>query len=331
MNIYTKTGDGGETSLYGGARVGKDDRRVWCYGTVDEANSLLGVIYAALASADLKEAVRLIQKKMFVIGAQLASDERGREKLGEAVSERDVSYLENLIDRYAADSEKSKGFVIPGETKTSALFHVARTVVRRAERHLVELGRHETVPPQILKYLNRLSDALFVMAKAEVTDSFVKEVARRIYSIAEKGEISMSGKICEKLCEAAFAEGKKIGVPVCFAVADAHGTLLYFNREKGALMVSVGIAQKKAYTSAVMKKATGELAAQSLPGGPIYGINIADPNLVIFGGGFPLYEKGEIVGAIGVSGGTVEEDVVIGEAVLAVFEKCAAEGGGSIA
>lgn len=331
MNIYTKTGDKGKTSLYGGTRVGKDDKRVWCYGTVDEANSLLGVIYASLDSTELKEIVRFIQRKMFVIGAQLASDEKGANKLVDVITEQDVAWLEAIIDHHFMSFGKSAGFVIPGETKISSLFHVVRAVVRRAERHIVELAKEDFVPPLVLQYINRLSDTLFVLAKKEITDSFIKKVAERIYQIVEEEGRIMTVKLCETLCGVAFAESNGIGVPICFAVVDAHGTLLYFSRQNGTLMVSIGIAQNKAYTSAVLKMPTASLGAQSQPGSPLYGINTVDNRLVLFGGGFPLLVNGDVVGAIGVSGGTVEEDEQIGRAVLSAFEKHIAEGGTWIA
>lgn len=332
MNIYTKTGDKGETSLYGGTRVSKDDKRVWCYGTVDEANSILGVIYASLGSAELKEVVRLIQKKMFVIGAQLASDEKGRDKLGDVITDSDIAWLEEIIDHYSISFGKSAGFVIPGETPVSSLFHVARTVVRRAERHLVELAREDFVSLMVLQYINRLSDALFVLAKREIIDGFIKKVAERIYRIvAEEEKKIMTEKLCVKLCDAAYAESNRIGVPICFTISDARGTLLYFSRQEGALAVSIGISQKKAYTAAVLRMPTAELGAQSQPGCPLYGINTVDDQLVLFGGGFPLLTNGDVVGAIGISGGSVEQDEQIGRVVLAAFQKHIDEGGGGIA
>lgn len=324
MNLYTGTGDAGETSLYGGSRVGKDSPRVWAYGTVDEANSILGAIHAALAFDDLKEIVREMQRRMFVVGAQIASDAEGRKKFADGISADDVVRLEATIDRYTEECGRSDGFVVPGETFVSSLFHMARTVVRRAERHLVELARTEDVPPEVLKYLNRLSDALFVLAKMEVFRSFVRRVAERICEMA--GGTDAGGKYCVETrpCDAMFRaverESRRIGVPISFAVADEQGTLLYFKRMAGTILVSVGFAQKKAYTAAVMRKATGELASEVVPGGSLYGLDSIDSRLVVFGGGFPLYANGRLVGAVGVSGGTVAEDEQIAVAALDAFK-----------
>lgn len=323
MNIYTRTGDKGETSLYGGTRVGKDSARVDAYGTVDEANSILGAVYAALAFDDLKEIVRTIQKKMFVVGAEIASDEAGRKKLGVRIEPADVEYLEGVIDNYTENFGAAHNFVIPGETFASSLCHMARTVVRRAERHLVELARTEEVPASVLKYLNRLSDALYALAKMEVFQSFVRRVAERVIEVAGGGadeRFCMEQRPCDAMYRAVERESARIGLPVSFAVTDEQGTLIYFRRRKDPIPVSVAVAQKKAYTAAVMRMPTADLADAVRPGASLYGLETVDDRLVVFGGGFPLFVKGRSVGAIGVSGGTVEQDVQIAQAALEAFE-----------
>lgn len=333
MNIYTKTGDGGDTSLYGGTRVGKDDRRVQAYGAVDETGSVLGLIRAVLGYPEIKEHVRLIQQKLFILGAELASDDKGRAKLPSTITENDIEQLEKIIDDYTGKYGKPASFVLPGETPVSALLHVARAVVRRAERHTVELAREETVSPLLLRYLNRLSDTLFVLAKLEVLENFVKTVAAKIRERTgmTKEGVMMTTGLYEKMCAAAFEKSKEMGVPVCFAVADEHGALLYFNRQQDSLMVSIGIAQRKAYTSAVLKMPTAALGERAQPGQPLYGINTADSNLVLFGGGVPLSAGGKTVGGIGVSGGSVEEDEIIVACSLEVFESCANKGENELA
>jgi cob(I)alamin adenosyltransferase len=172
-----------------------------------------------------------------------------------------------------------------------------------------------------MKYLNRLSDVLFVLAKIEVFEIFVGKVADMVEKItgANTGDGWFEDR-CAALYRAAAAESEKIGISISFAVADLSGTLIYFHRQPGAILASVGIAQNKAYTSAAMRMPTGELAKHADPGGTLFGINTVDPKLVIFGGGFPLIKDGSLVGAFGVSGGSVKEDEQIGRAVLAEFE-----------
>jgi uncharacterized protein GlcG (DUF336 family) len=129
----------------------------------------------------------------------------------------------------------------------------------------------------------------------------------------------LTEELCDKFSDAARDESRKLGIGVCLAVVDEKGILLYFRRFEDSMVVSVGIAQNKAYTSAVMRKATGELAPDAVSGGDIFGINTADPRLAIFGGGFPLFAGGKLVGALGVSGGSVGEDERIGRRCLDVF------------
>lgn len=159
--IYTRTGDRGDTGLIGGGRVPKDDPRVEAYGTVDEANSALGLLAASL-DPDLAEVVRGMQRLLFDIGAELAAPEPGRVS---AVGADAVAALERLIDGWEEGLPPLRTFVLPGGSPAAALCHAARAVVRRAERRTVTLARIAPVNPEIVRYLNRLSDALFVLAR----------------------------------------------------------------------------------------------------------------------------------------------------------------------
>ncbi|MGQ0571318.1 MAG: cob(I)yrinic acid a,c-diamide adenosyltransferase [Armatimonadota bacterium] len=159
--IYTKTGDSGETGLFGGGRVPKDDPRVEAYGTVDEVNSVLGVVAAHL-DVELSDRVHAIQRTLFDIGADLATPEPGRVP---AVGAEAVTSLERLIDHWETELEPLRSFILPGGAAAAALCHLARSLVRRAERRTVTLARSSQVNPEILRYLNRLSDCLFVLAR----------------------------------------------------------------------------------------------------------------------------------------------------------------------
>jgi ATP:cob(I)alamin adenosyltransferase len=322
MNVFTKRGDAGKTSLYGGTPVSKDDPRVWCYGTVDEANSVLALIHASLEFDDLKSTVRDIQNKLFIVGAELASDDAQREKNTTVIEEADVSGLEDRISAYTVEFGKITGFSLPGETQVSSLFHVARTVIRRAERHVVSLSQSEYVPPVLLKYLNRLSDALYIMAKMEVYKSFIKKVVEKLKNLglSENSGTIFNTELCDKLRDAAGAESGRIGTPVSLAIADEGGSLCYFYRFPGAALVSVDVARNKAYTAVAMKQPSGDLYNEVLPGGSLHGLNATDPKIVAFGGGFPLFVNGRLVGGIGISGGAVSEDEQIGRQVVAAFE-----------
>ena len=168
MKIYTRTGDKGETSLFGGTRVRKSDARVAAYGEVDELNASVGVVGAQPdLDGDVFEMLEQIQKDLFAIGAQLADPaERIAERVSKAaVGEVDIERLEKWIDRLEAELPPLRRFILPGGSGAGALLHLSRTVCRRAERAIASLGAG-TVEAHLLTYINRLSDLLFVMARA---------------------------------------------------------------------------------------------------------------------------------------------------------------------
>ncbi|HET7542398.1 MAG TPA: cob(I)yrinic acid a,c-diamide adenosyltransferase [Polyangiaceae bacterium] len=168
MKIYTRTGDAGETGLFGGARVGKDDPRVEAYGTVDELNSCLGVVRALGASTETDEALLQIQSDLFTLGAELACAPGKEQKLNMTVlGEADILRLEGWIDRSEAPLEPLKNFVLPGGSTSAAELHKARTVCRRAERRTLTASHSSAIRSEVLIYLNRLSDLLFVLARYE--------------------------------------------------------------------------------------------------------------------------------------------------------------------
>ena len=164
VKIYTKTGDAGETGLFGGGRVPKDDPRVRAYGDVDELNAMLGFSVALAPEEFERETFQTIQRDLFSIGAELATPNPA--KLRASVSADQVSGLEQVIDKYEATLPPLKNFILPGGTPKAAALHLARTTCRRAERSVVTLGRDQPINPLIIHYLNRLSDLLFVLARA---------------------------------------------------------------------------------------------------------------------------------------------------------------------
>lgn len=167
MKIYTKTGDAGETSLFDNTRVSKADSRVDAYGEVDELNACLGAAHAAGLDPDLSLALQDIQKELFAVGARLAdpSSRISGRVTKAAVTDADVARLEQTIDRLETELPPLRRFILPGGSPAGALLHLARTVCRRAERRVIALGA-QAVDPIVVVYLNRLSDLLFVMARA---------------------------------------------------------------------------------------------------------------------------------------------------------------------
>jgi len=164
--IYTRTGDGGETGLFGGGRVSKNDLRVRAYGTIDELNAAIGVARAGAPPAEIEGILERLQHQLFDLGAELATPEGAAAAARVARTTPDrVAALERDIDRCQALLPALRQFVLPGGTPVAAALHYARTVARRAEREIVGLAAREPVNPELLKYVNRLSDLLFVLAR----------------------------------------------------------------------------------------------------------------------------------------------------------------------
>lgn len=166
MKIYTRTGDDGQTGLFAGPRVMKSDPRIEAYGTVDELNALLGATRAETISTDLDAVLARIQHELFVLGAELATPQPEQLRMP-LISPTHVAWLEETIDRFEARLQPLRQFILPGGTRAAAALHVARTACRRAERLVVSLQVGGVrVSESILKYLNRLSDLLFVLARS---------------------------------------------------------------------------------------------------------------------------------------------------------------------
>ncbi len=157
--IYTRTGDDGTTGLGDGTRVAKDSARVNAYGTVDEANSCIGLLLAADVPEDVRVLLTRVQHQLFDLGGELCIPGHA------AIHDADIDALEARLDHYNDALPPLKDFILPGGGEAAARCHVARTVVRRAERDTVTLSRHDAVRPQAIRYLNRLSDLLFVLAR----------------------------------------------------------------------------------------------------------------------------------------------------------------------
>ena len=183
VKIYTRTGDAGDTGLFGGGRVPKDDQRVATYGTVDETNSALGLARAQLQHASPESLPALdahlaeVQSLLFDLGADLATplDAKTREYV-RPIDQADVDRLEELIDHYDAGLPALRQFILPAGTAAAAALHLARSVARRAEREAVTLARVDSVNPVAVVFLNRLSDLLFVLARAANVGAGVAEV-----------------------------------------------------------------------------------------------------------------------------------------------------------
>ncbi|MHC1681538.1 MAG: cob(I)yrinic acid a,c-diamide adenosyltransferase [Clostridiaceae bacterium] len=321
--VYTKKGDKGETGLYGGSRISKNNLRVECYGTIDEVVSNIGSAYSMIKDGELRQVLRYIQKRLFSVGAELASDENGIKKLSGRICEDDVVYLENTIDKYQLMLSPQKGFIIPGGSPASAVLHVARTVTRRAERSLVSLKKEQGGNDSIIKFINRLSDTLFILARVEEEGSFIQEVKNKVLEkiIEHKSNVELDLELSKKKAALAEKRALEMKLPIVFSVVDKSGNLMLLHRMNDSLIASIDISMNKAFTAVSLKMSTDKLAPLALPGGPLYGIQNTNNNrIIVFGGGYPLEHNGEVIGGIGVSGGTVEQDMEIALYSLRAFE-----------
>lgn len=177
MKIYTKTGDKGQTSLVGGTRVSKTELRIEAYGTVDELNSCVGLVRDQAVNNDRKDILKEIQDRLFTIGSILASEPEQTKKRIPDLHESDIELLEKEMDRMDESLEPMRFFILPGGHQSVSFGHLARTVCRRAERVVIRLSQETEVDDLVIRYLNRLSDYLFVLCRMMIKDLNIEEIS----------------------------------------------------------------------------------------------------------------------------------------------------------
>ncbi|MDR1079346.1 MAG: cob(I)yrinic acid a,c-diamide adenosyltransferase [Propionibacteriaceae bacterium] len=343
--IYTRSGDAGQTGLFGGSRVPKQSDIVEAYGSVDEMNSAIGAAKVVCTVEPYKSVLDQIQRRLHILAAEVASDEAGRAKLEHTIDQADIEGLEKLIDDCVALTGPMRRFTVPGHDEASVRLHQARTVARRAERRILTAAESTPIRPEIVKYVNRLSDALFAIARVgEVTvernqlEATVRQIVAETLgqgatapagpaasASAAGGPYEVSGfdlAACKRAAEAAERKGAEMGLPIVFAAVDAGGNLVLLHRMADSLLASIEIAVNKAFTAVSLKLPTGELSQAAGPDGPLAGLGHSHQGrIVLFGGGLPLFTDGSAVGGIGVSGGTVEEDLAVVACALQAIQE----------
>lgn len=328
--IYTRTGDKGDTGLFGGSRVAKQSARVEAYGTVDEANAHIGHAKQKLDDERLQGELHEIQQRLFTLGAEIASDERGASKLDNLVGPDDVAHLESLIDACLAETGPQRSFVVPGRDEGSSTLHIARTVVRRAERRVLTASETSPIRPEVVKYLNRLSDCLYAIARVceeRHTRRQVESIVRRTVAamnVAERGDLTcFTLEVATRMAQAAQQKAGEMGVPIVFVAVDAAGNPMLLHRMEGSLLGSIALAGDKAWTASAFRSPTHLMKDRAKESGDLFGLEgSSSGRICVFGGGFPVFVDGLIAGGIGVSGGTVEEDMAIaGHALSTALEE----------
>ena len=323
--IYTKRGDAGETSLLNGNSIKKSSIQVEAYGIVDEANTVIGFAKSLINDKEIKSILTNVQEKFILVGAYLSAGADYESCVKEKISSEDITYLEKYIDEYNKRLLPLHKFIIPGDAESSASLHMARTVVRRAERAAVKLNENIKLPAEILKYLNRTSDLLFVLSRIEDDNKTVDYIKNKLIEILDIGKVEknflrLNLEIAKKIVIAGEKKAKELGKDFVFTVVNSEGNLILQEKMDNALLISLEVSKKKAYTSVSLKTATADMAEMIKPGRALYTLQ-NDPKYIMFGGGIPLFKNGELLGAIGVSGGSVEEDLCVAKECEKEFKR----------
>lgn len=352
MNIYSKNGDKGTTNLIHTKNVSKSDDRVQLVGDIDELNSYLGLVKTMLQDADTVRTVEKIQTTLLMIADGVADPFKREYRVDDDRTE----FLEEEISQMDEKLPQSEKMQLPGQSRLSAEIDVARTVARRAERTLAAVSVKFGADNGAKKYMNRLADYLYTLARyvdvnnggkaavmvdkpSEVTsgggkdevetmtesqnqtgtvnETVIQEVLKRM-GIQGRITLSSAKRLIEKIEQEAERRGKKAVIAVC----GPDGNPIAVHVMDGAFLVSFDVATKKAYTSVAVKMSTKELSVLAQPGGTFYGVDKMDNGkIVIFGGGVPLKVGDTIIGGLGISGGTGEEDHSLAEYGLSVLNE----------
>ncbi|MBQ1310281.1 MAG: cob(I)yrinic acid a,c-diamide adenosyltransferase [Blautia sp.] len=349
MNIYTKNGDRGTTDLIRSKNVSKSDDRIQLVGTIDELTSHIGLVKTVLHDADTVRFLEKIQGTLITLMAGVADPYSSEYR----IREEKTTLLEEEIDRLEALFDRPKKFVLPGSNPLSARVDVCRAVARRAERALALVSVRFGADTGAKKYMNRLADYLYVLARyldetytgeekrqdskekgleksaadvpktplgtafteKEISESLIREVLRRM-GIQEKITLPSAKRLIECIEKEADRRGMKAVIAVC----NPEGNPIAVHVMDGAFLPGFDAAMKKAYTSVAVKMSTMEFGRMAQPGGTFYGVDQVDNGrLIIFGGGVPLKDGDSIIGGLGISGSTGEEDHSLCEYALSIL------------
>lgn len=341
MSIYTKGGDRGTTSLVRTKNVSKSDDRIRLVGTIDELTSHLGLVKTMIKDEETIRQLEKIQRILITVMAGVADPYNKEYKL----EEHEEEFLEQEIDRMEGLFQRPKEFILPGQCRLSAELDIARTVSRRAERALAAVSVKFGADNGAKIFMNRLADYLYVLARyidakmdkpaseagndrkeeksmeqnqnPAASEAVIQEVLKRM---GVQGRITLGSakRLIEKIEEEAKRRGKKAVIAIC----GPEGNPVAVHVMDGAFLVSFDVATKKAYTSVAVKMSTMELSKLAQPGETFYGVDKMDNGkIVIFAGGVPLKVGDTIIGGLGISGGTGEEDHSLAEYGLSVLNE----------
>ena len=337
MKLYTGNGDGGFTTLASGMKISKADERFEVLGCIDELVSFLGSCRAIVACPTLTKKLEDLQKTLFTVGSAITFPQK-REYLP---TEKDIKYIEEQIDKTENSFDREKAFILPGKCELSSRLDLARSVCRRLEREIITLDRKFGVDGSIKRYVNRLSDYLYILARridfdfenGNISNIVSENVAplnqelsdkdlERIYNEVIKRVTNGKEITLEKaraLAQKVREKAEEIGLKAVVAITNAQGRPILVEVMDDAYIVSFDVAIKKAYTSAAVKMSTAKLCNEIKVEGSLKGLE-TEQSLIFLGGGEPLKVGWEVVGAIGVSGGTAKQDADLALYAAQVFK-----------
>ncbi len=290
--LYTGFGDKGYTQTINNKHISKSDPVIELLGTIDEFTSVLGVAKAHSHDKDLIFDIELVQKKLVSIMGEISGGAK-------SVTQDCIKAVESLCNKYYDDSVKE--FILPGKNLVSAQLDVARAVIRRGERVGVKAMQIGRINNLLVTYINRLSDLIYAMARYAEKEEELSE------GIANTGE-GLTLLLAKEIALAVEKRAEQLSKKVVVAITDSGANLLLLHSMDDAYIASCRIAQDKAYTAVALKMPTHKALAESR-GGKLDGLMVTDNNKIsLLGGGYPLVIGNKIVGGIGVSGGTAEED-----------------------
>ena len=308
VKTYTKTGDKGQTSLYTGERVSKTNPRIHALGTIDELTSHLGKTKSIIEDIRMKKDIETIQRNLVDLMGIVASFG----KTAVVFSPDKIKWVEDKIDLYSKEFVDTDQFIIPGKNEISAQVDITRTVARRAERDLLTCSN---IPDGPKIYVNRLADFLYTIGR--VVDANPAPLPQRNYVakdqvITSQMENTISLEEAKALIHLIEQYAQYHNCNVSIAITNKDGNPICVQSMDGTLMIGFELAIKKAYTAAALQMPTHKLADLTAEGAPFFGLEtILDKQIVTIGGGFPLIKNGQVYGAIGVSGGSADEDIDI--------------------
>ncbi len=297
-DLYTGFGDKGYTRTIKNNHILKSDELINLLGTIDEFSAALGVAKAATYDKALKADIEAVQKKMVEIMAEIAGGKK-------SVTNDCVKVVEGMIDRY---SDGFAGLTLSGDNPVSANLNLARTVIRRGERIAAKLKASGRLGEVCFIYLNRLSDLAYAMAEYAKKEKVPMDISAYSETVTE-----LSLDLAKEISLAVEKYAESLGKKVVVAIVDKGANLMLVHAMVDSYIASVQIAWDKAYTSAALKMST-QVALEESRGGALDGLVPTDNNrLMLLGGGMPLKINGKVVGGLGVSGGTAEEDIAFAE------------------